>query len=170
MKHKIDWWQVLCIGMFPPMWAMGSSMLSIETGAVALICTGLYVANAKRADAAKITAGFLLGDLWAGIAMTFQTILPLEEFAGLFVTLCILGMLAVIISDLLPGYVSCAAWLCGWAIGLTVLGYSDLSGGLKSIVHAQIQTAIAMFIGVWYVGVFVGYIHDMLEKKIHKFR
>lgn len=172
MKNKIDWWQVLCIGLFPPIWAVWSSMMSIETGAVALICTGLYAMNENRADAVKITIGFFIGNLWAGIAVILQTQipLPLPEFVNVFTTLCILGMLAVILSSLLSKYISCPAWLCGWAVSLTVLGKMELSGSMKSMVGMQIQIAIAMFVGIWYVGVFVDYIHNLLEKRIHRFR
>lgn len=144
-------------------------MISIETGAVALICAGLYSINGNRADATKITIGFLIGDLWAGIAVILQTQLPLPKYVNVFTTLCILGMLAMILSSLFSKYTSCSAWLCGWAIGLTVLGKIDLSGSMKSMVDMQIQIAIAMFAGIWYIGVFADYIHNLLEKKIHSF-
>lgn len=160
----------MCIGLFPPIWAVWSSMMSIETGAVALICAGLYVINENRADATKITIGLFMGDLWAGIAIILQTHLMFPESVNIFTTLCILGMLAVIFSSLVEKYISCPAWLCGWAVGLTVLGKIDLSGNMKSMVGMQIQIAIAMFVGVWYVGVFADYIHNLMEKKIHRFR
>ena len=58
------------IAFMPPIWAVLSPYLGVSTGAVALICAGLYVANGnKRKDALKITVGFLCGDLWAVLAV-----------------------------------------------------------------------------------------------------
>ena len=52
------------IAFMPPIWAVLSPYLGVSTGAVALICAGLYVANGnKRKDALKIAVGFLCGDL-----------------------------------------------------------------------------------------------------------
>lgn len=139
-------------------------MISLETGTVALICAGLYAINEKRADAAKITIGFLIGDLWAGIAVILQNHPLLPGYVNVFTSLCVLGMLAVIFSGLFSKCISCPAWLCGWAIGLTLLGKTDLAGSMKSMVGMQIQIAIAMFAGVWYIGVFADYIHNLLKK------
>ena len=170
MRHKIDWWQVLCIGFFPPLWAVASSILSVRTGAVALICAGLYAMNGKRKDAANITAGLFAGDLWAGTAVILQSWLSVKPEIGMFITLCFMGMLAVLISGAFSDYISCPAWLSGWAIGLTVLGENGLTYGIKYMLALQGQIAVSMFVGVWYVGVFAEYIHTLLEKKIYCFK
>ena len=57
MKHKITI-EVLtlafCIALFPPIWAVIAPHINVSTGAVALICAGLYVTNGnKRSDAVK---------------------------------------------------------------------------------------------------------------------
>ena len=53
------------IAFMPPIWAVLSTYIGVTTGAVALICAGLYVANGnKRSDAFKIAAGFLCGQCW----------------------------------------------------------------------------------------------------------
>ena len=72
MKDKKTEILTLAIGIaaLPPIWAVLSPYLGITTGAVALICAGLYVANGnKRKDAFRIITGFLCGDLWAVLAI-----------------------------------------------------------------------------------------------------
>lgn len=53
------------IAFMPPIWAVLSPYVGIQTGAVALIVAGLYVTNGnEKKDAVKITLGFLLGDFF----------------------------------------------------------------------------------------------------------
>lgn len=162
MKKKLNadvWTQALGVAFFPPLWAVIAPYLNVSTGPVALICAGLYAANGnKREDAVKISIGFLLGDFWAVLALKIMDILMLNENAELFGTLFVLGGLAVLISAVIPRFIYCPAWLCGWAVGLTILspvGYGNLG-------TIPVQIGVAMLIGVWYVGVFV----DMIQKKI----
>ena len=59
-----------CIALLPPIWAVAAPYFNITTGAVALICAGLCAANGDRtSDALKISVGFLLGDIWAWLAL-----------------------------------------------------------------------------------------------------
>ena len=55
MKNKLNadtWTLALGIALFPPLWAVIAPYLKVSTGAVALICAGLYVTNGnKRKDA-----------------------------------------------------------------------------------------------------------------------
>jgi len=46
-------------------------------------------------------------------------------------------------------YVFLPAWLCGWAIGLTIL----TPIGLEKMGSIPVQIGISMIVGVWYVGV-----------------
>lgn len=73
MKHKITIETLtlaFCIALFPPIWAVIAPNINVSTGAVALICAGLYVTNGnKSSDAVKISIGFLLGDFWAVFAL-----------------------------------------------------------------------------------------------------
>ena len=162
-KLNADVWTLaLGIALFPPLWAVAAPYLKVSTGAVALICAGLYVANGnKREDAVKISIGFLLGDFWAVTALKIMDILKWNEDLELFVTLFVLGGLAVIISALIPKYIFCPAWLCGWAIGLTILA----PAGWQNVGTVPVQIGAAMLVGVWYVGVFV----DIVQKKLLKF-
>ena len=77
MKHKITIETLtlaFCIALFPPIWAVIAPNINVSTGAVALICAGLYVTNGnKSSDAVKISIGFLLGDFWAVFASVSYT-------------------------------------------------------------------------------------------------
>ena len=94
----------LCIALFPPVWAVLAPHIGIQTGAVALICAGVYVANGnKEQDALPMSLGFLAGDVWAVLALGIMEALPFNPEAELFCTLFVLGGLAVVLSSLCPG-------------------------------------------------------------------
>lgn len=162
MNYKKETWTLaLCIAFFPPLWAVLAPYLHVNTGAVALICAGVFSANGnKRKDAIKITFGFLLGDLWAYIALVGMQWMKWDENLELFLTLFMLGGLAVLFSSLVPNWIYCPSWLCGWAIGLTIMGPM----GIKQIGTYPIQIGVAMIVGVWYVGVFLTIVQNKMMK------
>lgn len=96
--------------------------------------------------------------IWAVLALLFMEALPLPGDLELFVTLFLFGGLAVLISALAPKYIFCPAWLCGWAIGLTILS----PAGVKEMGTLPVEIGAAMIAGIWYVGVFA----DMVQKKL----
>lgn len=137
------------IALLPPIWAVLAPHFGITTGAVALICAGIYVTNGNRIkDGLRISIGFLLGDIWAVIALYIMKLLPLSEELELFITLFVLGAMAVIISSAVPKLIHTPSWLCGWAIGLTVMS----PVGIENIGSLPLQIGAAMLVGVWYVG------------------
>lgn len=149
----------LCIALLPPIWAVAAPYVGVTTGAVALICAGLCAANGdKAADAPKISVGFLLGDFWAWLALVIMDRLNWNPDLELFATLFVLGGLAVVISGIFPRWIFCPAWLCGWAIGLTIL----TPVGLADIGTLPVQIGAAMLAGVWYVGVFLNIVRGRL--------
>lgn len=151
-----------CIALFPPIWAVAAPYLNVNTGAVALICAGVYVANGNRLqDALKISAGFLLGDFWAWLALKLMDMARFNEDLELFVTLFVLGGLAVLISSAVPKAIYCPSWLCGWAIGLTIMAPM----GYNNIGTYPLQIAVSMLMGVWYVGALL----DKIQRKIVQF-
>lgn len=160
MSRKAETWTLaLCIALLPPLWAVAAPHLNVTTGAVALICAGLCAANGdKAADAPRISAGFLLGDFWAWLALVLMDRMSFAPDAELFVTLFVLGGLAVLIAEALPRWIFCPAWLCGWAIGLTVLS----PVGLAQIGSLPVQIGVSMLAGVWYVGVFLNIVRGRL--------
>ena len=119
-----------CIALLPPIWAVAAPYVGVTTGAVALICAGLCAANGdKAADAPRISAGFLLGDFWAWLALVVMDKMTLNPDFEVFITLFVMGGLAVILSGFFPKWIFCPAWLCGWAIGLTIMTPVGLAGG-----------------------------------------
>ena len=155
----------LGIAALPPVWAVAAPYLGVEVGAVALICAGLYVANGnKRKDAFRITAGFLAGDVWAVAAICVMEVLPLHPNLELYLTLFLLGGLAVLIGETLPTVFYTSSWLCGWAIGLTAMGPMKMS----ELGMLPIQIGAAMAVGVFYVGVGVDAFQKFLIGKIER--
>ena len=157
--------QALRIAALPPIWAVAAPYLGVDVGAVALICAGLYVANGnKRKDALKITAGFLAGDVWAALAVCVMETLPLNPNLELYLTLFLMGGLAVLLGETFPNIFYTPAWLCGWAIGLTILGPLKMS----EFGMLPIQIGAAMAVGVFYVGVGVDAFQKFLIKKTER--
>ncbi len=153
------------IAFMPPIWAVLAPYIGISTGAVALICAGLYVANGnKRKDALKISVGFILGDLWAVLATWIMEVLPWNPNVELYITLFVMGGLAVIIGETVNRFIFTPAWLCGWAIGLTIIGPMKIA----EIGTLPIQIGAAMLAGVLYVGVGVDAFQKLLIKLILK--
>lgn len=149
------------IAFMPPIWAVVSPYIGVSTGAVALICAGLYVANGnKKSDALKIIIGFLLGDLWAFLAVNIMKTLQFNPNVELYCTLFVLGGLAVIIGETINKYIFVPSWLCGWAIGLTIMGPMKVT----EIGTLPIQIGVAMIAGIIYVGIGV----DMLQRFLIK--
>lgn len=150
----------LLIALLPPLWAVLAPTLGVQTGAVALICAGVYVsAGNDRKKAVPMSLGFLAGDAWAVLALWVMSVLPFGGNGNLFVTLCLMGALAVLIASAVPRVFFLPAWLCGWAIGLTVLAPM----GLGNLGTTPLQIAAAMLVGVWYVGVALDAVHRKIR-------
>ena len=151
------------IALLPPIWAVLSPYIGVSTGAVALICAGLYVANGnKRCDAFKIAVGFLCGDIWAVLAIWIMESLSFHPNVELYVTLFVLGGVAVLIGESVPKYIFVPSWLCGWAIGLTIMGPMSI----HAIGTLPIQIGAAMIAGVVYVGIGVDAFQKFLIQKL----
>ena len=162
-KRWDNWTLAFCIALLPPLWAVLAPHINISTGAVALICAGVYVANGNKvSDAVKISIGFLLGDFWAWAALHIMDIMPWNADLELFITLFVMGGLAVIISGLLSKWIYCPAWLCGWAIGLTIMAPM----GMEGMKGYPWQIGAAMLAGVWYVGALLDKVQKMMLRWI----
>lgn len=154
------WTLALCVALFPPIWAVLAPYIGIQTGAVALICAGVYgAAGNEKKHALPMSLGFLAGDFWAVTALWILELLPWNQNLELFCTLFVLGGGAVLIASLLPRIFYLPAWLSGWAIGLTILA----PGGFRAMGSLPLQIGGAMLVGVWYVGVLVDGIHGLLR-------
>lgn len=160
-KQRSTWTLALGVALLPPIWAVVAPHLGVTTGAVALICAGVFAANGnKYEDALKISLGFLCGDLWAVAALFLMDKLPLPPDLETFLVLFFMGGLAVLISTALEKVIYLPAWLSGWAIGLTIM--APLGWG--SLHSLPVQIGAAMLAGVLYVGVGV----DLFQKKLLK--
>lgn len=152
----------LGIAFMPPIWAVLAPFMGVGTGSVALICAGLFVANGnKHQDTLKISVGFLLGDLWALAAVWIMETLQWNPNVELYLTLFILGGIAVIVGETWSGIIYTPAWLCGWAIGLTIMGPMKMD----QIGTLPVQIGTAMLVGVIYVGVGVDAFQRMLVRR-----
>ena len=151
----------LCIALFPPIWAVLAPHIGVRTGAVALICAGVYNASKEPKRALKMSLGFLAGDAWAVLALWIMDKLSWNENLELFCTLFVLGGVAVLVGSLLPKVFYLPAWLSGWAIGLTIMA----PAGFPAIGSYPFEIAGAMLVGVWYVGVFIDAIHALLNRR-----
>ncbi|MCY7172317.1 DUF1097 family protein [Streptococcus gallolyticus] len=162
IKKKETITLAMLIALLPPLWAILAPYLGIKVGAVALICASLYVLSGNQLkEAVPLSIGLILGDIWSVIALNIIAISPWDSNITTFLTLAILGGIAVIISSFFPQKVSCASWLCGWAIGLTVLSFISSS----NYIQYAFQIALAMLSGIWYVGVIL----DIIHKRINTF-
>lgn len=164
-KNNLEMWTLaLGIALLPPIWAILSPLIGINVGPIALVCAGIFVASGNRVDyALKICAGYLAGLAWGIATLQSTSMLPMNKELTQFATLFILGGLAVIISStLLKKIVYLPSWLCGWAITLEVLG--DVSK--NQWLTMSMQLAIAMIVGVFYIGVGVLKFQQYLFKVI----
>ena len=149
------------VALLPPIWAVLSPYIGVTVGAVALICAGLFAClgnNIKKAI--PVSLGFLLGDAWAVIALTIMAHGSLNPNLTLYLTLFVMGGLAVILGTIGEKAIFVPAWLAGWAIGLTIMGTMDVA----AVGSMPLQIAAAMLAGVWYVGV----VGDLFQKMLIK--
>lgn len=139
------------IGLLPPIWATLSPVLGIKVGGVALVTAAIFVANGNKVeDAIKISLGFAVSVLWGCIALYSINNLPWNNSVNVFLTLCLMGALAVFIaSSKLKKIIYLPSWLCGWAITLGILGEFPIG----SWGNVPMSILISMIVGVCYVGV-----------------
>lgn len=126
------------VAFLPPFWAVVSPYVGVSTGAVTLICAGVFAAGGSNPkDALKTSLSFLTGDVWAVLSLWLQQKLPLPANLGLYTIFFALGGVAVLVCGALPrifhtpfvacrvgywrhhhslirrnGYTPCADWGC----------------------------------------------------------
>ena len=151
----------LLIAVMPPVWAVASPYMGNSVGPIALIAAGIYAANGNKfEDAHKIALGYLAGDLWALIATLVMARTPINPDVTLFLTLAVLGFLVVIISSRFANIVHMPSWLAGWAIGMLTMNLDKVTP-LGSL---TVQVAVAMLVGVYYVGALLDKVHRILNR------
>ena len=80
----------------------------------------------------------------------------------LYMILFAMGGLAVLVGTWLKKWIFLPAWLCGWAIGLTIMA----SAAMDEIGSFAIQIGVAMVVGVVYVGIGVDLFQSALIRMI----
>ena len=161
MNRKETLTLALLIAVMPPAWAVISPYLGNSVGPVALICAGIYATNGNKfRDAHKIALGYLAGDIWALIAFEIMAHTPLNPDLTLFLTLAVFGFILVIISNRFNNIIHMPSWLTGWAIGMLTMNL-DKSTPVMSL---TVQIAVAMLVGVYYVGSLLDLVHRSLNK------
>jgi len=161
MKNKEILTLALLIAVMPPAWAVLSPYLGISVGPVALICAGIYATNGNKfKDAHKIALGYLAGDIWALIAFEIMAHTPINPDLTLFLTLAVFGFILVVISSRFSNIIHMPSWLTGWAIGMLTMNL-DTSTPVMSL---TVQIAVAMLVGVYYVGALLDRVHRILNK------
>lgn len=161
MKNKEIITLALLIAIMPPAWAVLSPYLGISVGPIALICAGIYATNGNNfKDAHKIALGYLAGDIWALIAFEIMSHTPINPDLTLFLTLAVFGFILVIISDRFKNIIHMPSWLTGWAIGMLTMNLDTTTPAMS----LTVQIAIAMLVGVYYVGALLDLVHRTLNK------
>ena len=152
----------LLIAVLPPAWAVISPYLGNSVGPVALIAAGIYGANGNKwEDAHRIALGYLAGDIWAYAATVIMAATPFNADLTLFLTLAVLGFLAVVISQSFPACFNMPAWLAGWAIGMLAMNL-DTTTPLLSLTA---QIGAAMLVGVYYIGALTDKLHRIISHR-----
>ena len=161
MNRKETLTLALLIAVMPPAWAVISPYLGNTVGPVALICAGIYATNGNKfKDAHKIALGYLAGDIWALIAFEIMAHTPLNPDLTLFLTLAVFGFILVVISNKFSNIIHMPSWLTGWAIGMLTMNLDKTS----PIMSLTVQIAVAMLVGVYYVGALLDKVHRILNK------
>jgi hypothetical protein len=153
------------IAIVPPLWAVLSPQFGVETGAVALICAGIFTAEGNDPRRARgIICGLLIGIPWGILALRF-TVLPGSHSVNQFLALAFLGAGAVLICGLtvVGRYIDTTSWLTGWAITILILGH-------VALVHwhwLPLQLALSMLTGVYLIGVGGVMVNRWLEQRTY---
>ncbi|KIU21776.1 DUF1097 domain-containing protein [Weissella cibaria] len=107
----------LFVAAIPSLWAVVAPFIGVTVGAATLIVVGFFVASGNDPkNKWRLLFGMWLGIPWGMMAVTFPGLTGWPKLT-LYVTLFVLGGLAVLISSM-PGirnWVDTAAWLTGWA-------------------------------------------------------
>ena len=161
MKKKEILTLALLIAVMPPAWAVLSPYLGNTVGPVALICAGIYATNGNEfKDAHKIALGYLAGDIWALIAFEIMAHTPVNPDLTLFLTLAVFGFILVIVSSKFEKFIHMPSWLTGWAIGMLTMNLDKTT----PVMSLTVQIAVAMLVGVYYVGALLDLVHKSLNK------
>ena len=159
MNKKETLTLALLIAVMPPHGLLVSPYLGNSVGPIALIAAGIYATNGNKfEDAHKIALGYLAGDIWALIAFEIMAHTPINPDLTLFLTLAVFGFILVVISARFENIIHMPSWLTGWAIGMLTMNLDKTT----PVMSLTVQIAVAMLVGVYYVGALLDKVHRYL--------
>lgn len=71
------------------------------------------------------------------------------------------GFVLVIIASRFENIIHMPSWLAGWAIGMLTMNLDKVT----PLTSLTVQIAVAMLVGVYYVGALLDYIHRLMNRK-----
>lgn len=161
-KYKEVLTLALLVGILPPIWAIVSPYIGIHVGPISLIAAGIYGANGNKfEDSFKIVVGYIAGDIWSLVSVIIMDKTPINANITLWITLFVLGFMAVIISAKLPKHIYLPSFLSGWAIAMLAMNLDTTT----SLIRMTVEIGVAMLVGVYYVGALIYKIHKIVNVK-----
>jgi len=156
---------VIGISIIPAIWAVIANHIGVTIAAVSMISACPYVLAGKNAkDACSMTLGLLLGIVWARLTFILMGALTFNPDLVTFLVLVFMVAILIVIDSFIPKYVDCIAWLCGFAIAITVLGPCT-----PDVINTMsLHLALAMVVGIWCVGYLGGIIIGACNKAFSK--
>ncbi|MBR3124760.1 MAG: DUF1097 domain-containing protein, partial [Mogibacterium sp.] len=94
------------------------------------------------------------------IAFEIMAHTPINPDLTLFITLAVFGFILVIISEKFKNIIHMPSWLTGWAIGMLTMNLDKKT----PVMSLTVQIAVAMLVGVYYVGALLDLVHRSLNK------
>lgn len=157
----------LSVGIMVPIWGTFHSMIGIGMTWPAFASAALFfAANCKIKDSINISFGHAIGVMWGIIFLNIVNAPQLSQYNNqviLFVTLCVLGILAVFVTNIgfkllshLPSLFS------GWAI--TVGGLGNIT--LTNWGSTPLDILLSIMAGIFIVGLGILKVQSCLLKII----
>jgi hypothetical protein len=154
----------ICVAIIPALWAVLSPYAGIQAGPVALICAGIFFADAGKAKPINVAIGFIMGLIWGVLAVYLIVNLPFSKDLNVFVSLAVMAGLAVIFATLTEKFTHMSAWLGGLAMTVLIL----IQVPATEWMSMSISIGVNMLAGVFIIGVILmkcqGFIAGLLNK------
>ena len=160
---------LLSIGLIVPIWGTFHDLIGIKLVWPAFASSALFFAsNCKLKDSINIAVSHLIGIGWGIIFFTILNLPQLQLYDNrsvLFCTLCFLGVLAVIVSNMGINVVShLPSIFSGWAITVGTLdGVPIKDWGILPV-----DTFLSIMVGIFIIGVGISQLQELLLRMSQK--
>jgi multimeric flavodoxin WrbA len=162
-KVKQNLLLALSVGIIVPLWGTYHSYIGIKIGWVAYVSAAIFfAAGHKLNDSIKIIIGHIIGFGW-GVSLCFiLSYSKLRCFDGnliLLGTLCLLGILAVVITHIGVNFLShLPSLFCGWAITVGVMG----GVSFQNWNSLPFEVLLSLISGVIFIGISISQFNNLL--------